>query len=250
MGRRLHIAAKQLTSALSSYAKRFDYLEVHLPAFGDEKSPTPLTPASLRRWRKQVPPTFEFGVVLGPNACRLRAGPALDAEVKEAIDVAAILEARCLLIRTPRDVTPTSLHKERLKKLADRFPRDVTHLVWEPQGIWETDEAAVVAKKLGLVLSVDPMRGPVPAGHVAYLRLRALGETRSFGPSALERMLEAVGPSRRDVYVVLETSSALSECKALRRLAQRAPSSREGGMGRLLRPRPIATVKVKDDEQE
>ena len=45
---------------------------------------------------------------------------------------------------------------------------------------------------------------PFPAGPVAYVRLRALGETRSYGPSALEKVVRAIGP-RRDAYVVFET---------------------------------------------
>ncbi len=249
MGRRLHIAAKQLSSSLSAYSKRFDFLEVSMPASGHEASPTPFTRSALRRWRKQVPPHFEFGVVVGPTASTLKVSPAFEDEVTAALTSAAALEARCIILRTPREVTPSALNIDRLGKLRDRFPRDVTNVIWEPQGVWETDAAAVVAKKLGLVLAVDPSRDPVPAGPVAYLRLRALGETRSFGPSALQRILESVGAQRRDVYFVFETSSALSECKALRRLAQEAPGRSEGGMARLVRPRALA-VKVKDDEQE
>lgn len=249
MARRIHIAAKQLTSAIGSYAKRFDYLEVHARAAGEDASPTPTTPASLRKWRKQVPPHFEFGVFLGPHASSLKPSPKLEDEVKYALEAAGALEARNFIIRTPRDVTPAQLYRDRLAKMRDRFPRDVVNVIWEPQGVWEIEDAAVVAKKLGLVLAVDPTRDPVPANPVAYLRLRALGETRSFGPSALERILEAVGTNRRDVYFVLETASALTECKQLRSIAQRAPSGRTGGMSRLVRPR-AAMVKVKDDEQE
>lgn len=249
MARRLHIAAKQLTSAIASYAKRFDYLEVHPRGAGEDASPTPTTVQALRRWRKQVPIAFEFGVFLGPIASTLKPSPRLEEEVKSALEAAHALEARNIVIRTPREVTPAPLQRERLAKMRDRFPRDVTNVVWEPQGVWEVDEAAVVAKNLNLVLAVDPTRDPVPANAVAYLRLRALGETRSYGPAALSRILDAVGVNRRDVYVVIETSSALTECKQLRSLAQQTASSRTGGMSRLVRPRP-AMVKVKDDEQE
>src|SRR5262249_39810235 len=103
------------------------------------------------------------------------------------------------------------------------------------------------AKKWGVVLAVDAAREPVPAGPVAYIRLRSLGEARSFGSTALERVVRAVG-ARRDAYVVLESSTALAECKRLRRLAQsvRAP---KGSGGRVVRPR-TTTMRVRDDEQE
>jgi hypothetical protein len=113
--------------------------------------------------------------------------------------------------------------------------------------VWEIDDAALAAKKWDIVLAVDPSRDPVPAGPVAYGRLRALGETRSYGASALERVVVAIGP-RRDAYVVFETDKALVEAKTLRRLAQGA-GKKVGGLGRVIRPR-AATVKVRDDEQE
>ena len=100
------------------------------------------------------------------------------------------------------------------------------------------------------MVAVDAAREPVPAGPVAYIRLRAMGETRSFGPSALERIVEAVG-DRRDVYAILETDSAMTEGKRLRALARSAAKTgggKVGGGGRLVRPR--GTIVVRDDEQE
>ena len=114
--------------------------------------------------------------------------------------------------------------------------------------MWEIEDAAVAAKKWGVVLAVDPTRDPVPAGPVSYARLRALGETRSFGGALLEKVVTSVG-TRRDAYVVLESEGALSECKRLRQLAQRSRSNTKGGMGRVVKPRG-AIVKVRDDEQE
>ena len=61
---RYHIGARRLESTLTAYAKRFDFLEVHMPKRGQ---PAP-TLTTLRRWRKQVPPHFDFSVVVGPAA--------------------------------------------------------------------------------------------------------------------------------------------------------------------------------------
>ena len=84
---------------------------------------------------------------------------------------------------------------------------------------------------------------------MAYLRLRALGETRAFGPIALERIVRAVG-ARRDVFAIVETDSALAEAKRLRQLVQsaRTPRGALGGGARLVRPR--GGIVVRDDEQE
>jgi uncharacterized protein YecE (DUF72 family) len=277
MATRFHIAAKDLRGPIAAYAKRFDLLEVRVVPVEDEDDeprtkrhghakptpkgakpaaakpppsskaePTP-TLATLKRWRKQVPPHFDFSVVAGPRLALLRPGPELERDLAVATLGVGALQARCLILRTPPEVTPSALWRERLAKVAERFPRDATHLVWEPTGLWETGDAAVVAKKLGLVLSVDASRDPVPIGNVAYVRLKALGETRSFSESTLDRVVRNIGP-RKDVFVVLETDTALVECKRLRRLAQRSRSSKEGGMSRLVRPR--GGIVVRDDEQE
>ncbi len=249
MSTRYHIGARRLESNLGSYAKRFDFLEVQMPAHG---RPAP-TPATLRRWRKQVPPHFDFSVVVGPAASELKSGAALDRDLEAAMAAADALQARCMLLVTPATVTPAATWRDRLAKVVGRLARDATLLAWEPRGLWETDDARRLAHKLGVVLAVDPLRDPVPEGPVSYTRLRALGETRSFGATALEKVVVAIG-ERRDAYVVIETASALAECKLLRRLTQ-GPSRAPGGMGRVIRPREGAaarasSLRVKDDEQE
>jgi uncharacterized protein YecE (DUF72 family) len=250
MSTRFHIAAKDLRGPITAYAKRFDFLEVTVvPAEngkGKEGGTEPVL-ATLRRWRKQVPPHFDFSVIGGPALGKLRPGQELERELAAATAGIAALQARCFVLRTPPDVTPSALARERLAKLVERFPRDVTHVVWEPSGLWETGDAAVLAKKIGVVLAVDAAREPVPVGNIAYVRLRALGETRSFSEATLERVVRGVGP-RKDAFVIIETDTALVECKRLRRLAQRSRASQEGGMGRLVRPR--GGIMVRDDEQE
>jgi uncharacterized protein YecE (DUF72 family) len=250
MSTRFHIAAKELKGAISAYAKRFDLLEVRVAlAEGGRGTKAEGVPslATLRKWRKQVPPHFAFSVVAGPHLSRIKQSAELEAELAGARAAIDALQARCFVLHTPPEVTPSALWRDRIAKVVERVPHDVTSFVWEPSGVWETADAAVLARSLGIVLAVDPAREPVPAGNVAYVRLRALGETRSFGPSALERVVHAIGP-RHDAYVVIETDSALQECKRLRRIAQRPRAHEHGGMGRLVRPR--GTFVVRDDEQE
>ena len=250
---RWHIGAKDLRGAITAYAKRFDLLEVRVTVDGkgttDPDGSAP-TQATLRRWRKGVPPPFDFSVVAGPELSKVKLTALAERELEAARKAMDVLQARCFVLRTPADVTPAAVWRDRIKKIVGRFPRDVTHVVWEPSGVWETEDAAAFAKSIDVVLAVDAAREPVPAGPVAYVRLRAMGETRSFGPSALERIVQAVG-DRRDVYAILETDSAMNEGKRLRALARTAAKSgggKLGGGGRLVRPR--GTIVVRDDEQE
>jgi uncharacterized protein YecE (DUF72 family) len=246
---RYHIGARRLESNLAAYAKRFDFLEVHMPARGQ---PAP-TVATLRRWRKQVPPHFDFSVVVGPAASLLRPGRELDDDLEAAMASADALQARCMLVVTPPQVTPAAVWRDRLEKVTVRLARDATLVAWEPRGLWEIDDARNLSRKLDVLLVVDPMRDTPAEGLVFYGRLRALGETRSFGSASLERVVATIGP-RRDAYVVIETQTALTECKRLRRIVQGGPRV-TGGMGRVIRPRELpaavaASLRVKDDEQE
>jgi uncharacterized protein YecE (DUF72 family) len=245
MPTRFHIGAKALRSNLGTYAKSFDFLEVKTGAAPREPAPTI---ATLRKWRKAVPPHFDFSVVAGPHLSMVKGGAALDEDLKNALAAVDALEARCILLPTPADVTPSNLWRDRMAKLVSRFSRDVTQVIWEPRGVWETEDAAVAARQWGIVLAVDAAREPVPAGPIAYVRLRALGETRSFGPAVLEKVAQAIG-DRRDAYVIFETDSALAESKRLRTVAKTLGAGARGGMGRVIRPRAL-TVKVRDDEQE
>src|SRR5437763_16841078 len=183
MTTRYHIGARRLESNLSAYAKRFDFLEVHMPSRGQ---PAP-THATLRKWRKQVPPHFDFSVILGPAASALKAGPELDRDLEEAMAAADVLQARCMLMVTPASVTPALVWRDRLARVAERIKRDATYVAWEPRGLWENEDARRLAQKLDVLLVVDPLRDTPAEGAVFYGRLRALGETRSFGATALER---------------------------------------------------------------
>ena len=90
MTTRWHIGAKQLRGAIASYAKRFDLLEVRVAppgpppmlrsgekprvhAKGEPPEDAGPNLATLRRWRKSVPPHFHFAVVAGPQLSRVRA---------------------------------------------------------------------------------------------------------------------------------------------------------------------------------
>jgi uncharacterized protein YecE (DUF72 family) len=247
MATRYHIGAKDLRGAIDAYAKRFDLLEVKLPTAEHPKLGP--TPATLRKWRKAVPPHFEFVVVLGASIGKLRPSPELETDLATALEAITILQSRMVLLPTPAEVTPTQLSRDRIGRLLERLPRDVTQVAWEPRGVWEVEDAAVFAKKSGIALVVDPTRDPIPTGPVAYGRLRALGESRSFGPAALERVADAIG-ERREAYVIIDSPTALTECKRLRSVAQRSRGAKEGGKGRVLRPRNTTTFKVRDDEQE
>ncbi len=245
MATRYHLGAKELRGALSTYAKRFGMLEVPLGI------PAAPSLATLRKYRKDVPPTFEFSLILPPAFSTPRPGPDLDAALASVTDAINALGARCVVLRTSLEVTPSQLWRTRVGALIDRLPRDVTNVAWEPSGLWEAEDVAAQAEAWKVVPIVDAAQQDVPRGPIAYLRMRALGETRNFGPTVLERVVEAIG-DRRDAYIVFETNKALDEAKALRRIvAARGRGLSASADARVVRPRVhSAGIRVPDDEQE
>ena len=213
MSTRFHIGAQGLRGNIAAYAKRFDLLEVR----ADTSSPTPV---ALRRWRKAVPPHFEFCVVAGPELAKLKASPALDRELAQAVEMITALQARCFLLPTPVEVTPEHAVARSARALARAPParRDLDRLgAARRLGARRTPRSP---RRNGASCCRWTRRVDRPA-RAGELRAAARARrTHSFGESALQRVVRAIG-NRRDAYVVLETTSALTEAKTLRRLSRR-----------------------------
>lgn len=236
---RPHVGLPALVGDLARYAEKFDLVEIRPVDGGTPK------PATLRSWRKKVSPGFVFSVVLPKVVGELKPTPELDQALATSLEVATAVQARCLVLATPPSVTPTELARKRLTALVERIPHDAVTLAWEPAGLWDLDEARLLAQKLGIVLVMDPVRDPAPAGPVAYFRLRGLGESTRLGPAAIERVVAAVR-ARREAFVVVEAAGGARVAAEIRRGAGRRETSSRGG-GTVVRPR--ATLHAEDEEQ-
>ncbi len=236
---RPHVGLATLEGDLERYAEKYDLLELRP---GDAAVPKP---ATLRAWRRKVPPSFVFSVVFPRAVAELKPTALLDSGLEHALAVAREVEARCLVIATPASITPTELNRKRLASLVERIPHDAVTLAWEPRGIWEVDEAAELADKLGLVLVVDAAREQAPKGAIAYFRLRGLGESSRLSPAVVDKVAAEL-ISRREAYVVIESHGPLAVAESLRKkTSRRASPPRQTGA--VLKPR--ATLHAEDEEQ-
>ena len=235
---RPHVGLATLEGNLERYAEKYDLLELRP---GDGVVPKP---ATLRAWRRKVPPSFVFSVVFPQPVSELKPSSALDEALEHALGVAREVEARCLVIATPPSITPTELNRKRLSALVERIPHDAVTLAWEPRGIWETDEAAELADKLGIVLVVDAAREPAPKGSIAYFRLRGLGESARLSPAVVDKVADEL-VARREAYVVIESNGPLAIAESLRKKASRRASPVR--QGTVLKPR--TTLHAEDEEQ-
>lgn len=241
---RILVGLPNLIGKLEGYAQRFDLLEVHP---GDAPLPAP---SKLRGWRKRVPPSFAFSVVLPRLVGELGTTAAAQAALAQALEVARALEARCIVLATPPTVRPTSANRKRLAELVAKLPREGVVRCWEPSGLWEPADVAVTARDAALVPVFDAATENLPGGPIAYTRLRSLGKTTALGPSLLERVAARLH-GRREAFVVVEGKRDAARVRAglgaEQKRAAAAPHARGGGTV-VVRPasRPLA---AEDEEQ-
>jgi uncharacterized protein YecE (DUF72 family) len=241
---RLLVGLPALHGDLEKYATRFELVELRLSTEGGASAPKP---ATLRKWRKAVPPSFVFSVVLPRAVAALTPGPALDAELASALETAAALEARCLVLQTPPEVRPTAANKKRLAALFDRIPREGTVRCWEPSGLWERDETIATARAIG-VLPVLDVAHEVPApGLILYTRLRALGKSSALGAAAVERIAERLR-RRRESFVVVEGTAA--EAQRIKAALATALTQKPGRAVGVTVVRAATSTLVAEDEEQ
>jgi len=244
--------------ALDVYGRRFDVLEVAADAA--IKTPT------LRKWRKDAGTRLDFSIVVPAALALVRPTPALDEGLERTLAMQRVLHARHILIATPVDVTPAPLPRERLSKVVERLraglgeARDLVTIAWGPRGVWELEEAARFAKKLGVDLCADPLadpREPFWDPTLRYVRVTTVGGRTELPPSRIRALAELLAAAERDDaaanrpagrVVVLDTPHAARELKQLKSLVERELDrgpTRGGGM--VISPR---SRDLDDDEEE
>jgi uncharacterized protein YecE (DUF72 family) len=194
---RLLVGLPALKGDLESYQGRFDMVEIRPVDTTVPRSST------LRKWRRSVPPGFVFSVVLPRVVGELSQGAALDQALATSLEVAATLEARCVVLQTPAAVRPTAANRKRLAAIFERIPPEGTVRCWEPAGMWEREDVIATARSIGIIPVFDAAREVLAPGPLAYTRLRALGRSAILGATTIERVADRLR-KRREAFVVVE----------------------------------------------
>lgn len=240
---RLLVGLPSLKGDIQKYKDRFDLVELR-PI--DSSLPRVTT---LRKWRKAVPPGFVFSVVLPRVVGELATGSELDAALSTSLEVAAVLEARCIVLQTPASFRPTATNRKKLAALFERLPAEGVVRCWEPSGIWERDDIVATARTAKAVPVLDVARDAPPPGPIVYTRLRALGKSSSLGAAALERVADRLR-GRREVFLVVEGDRAAQIKSQLATSLARKPE-RSTASAVVVRPTMTmpSTLVAEDEEQ-
>lgn len=236
---RVYIGTRVMQGAIERYAKKFNLLELRV----DPQKP--VSSRTLNRWRKSVPPTFAFSVVLPSIVADLRSSKQADEALDLSLQTAALLQSPVVLIANPTSVTPTASNRAKLERLVRRLPHDVTKIAWEPAGLWEPETSRRIAANLGLLLVGDASKESVAPGSVAYTRIRGLGDYRRLSVARIDKMVERLR-GYRELFVVVETDGPAAIASAIR-----AAATDDGIADRVPRARYVEyQLQAEDEEQE
>jgi hypothetical protein len=187
--------------------------------FAEMSLPPPLPrPATLARWRSNLPEGFAMALVAPRPTYVSRQGPLrFDADLEAAVDWLAAagqaLAVMALVLETGAELTTGQRDRDRLAAYVEHLrQRHDGTIVWAPTGLWEPDEAAAMALRLGLTYAFDPLEGPPPAGPLAYAHLRAVGGRQRLTEGMLEDALTQLGQAEAsDAYLALDSSRSFRE---------------------------------------
>ncbi len=179
-----------------AYAARFHLVEVQQTFYH------PPMLATARKWRKEMPPDFDFTLkawqlitheAKSPTYRRLRrkltpeeqrqAGffqqtPLVHQAWETSREIAQVLAARIILFQCPASFTSTPEHVAHLRRFFEETEREAFHFAWEPRGAWPRELVADLCRDLGLIAAVDPFATPPFPGSLAYFRLHGRGGYR------------------------------------------------------------------------
>ncbi len=238
---RLLVGLPALQGDLEKYKTRFDLLELR------PVDTTVPRPGTLRKWRKLVGPSFVFSIVLPKAVGDLSPGTALDAALAESLEIAAAIEARCIVLQTPATVRPTAANRKRLAAVFEKIAPEGIVRCWEAQGMWEREDVLETARSIGALPVLDAARDALPTGPIAYTRLRALGKSAALGSATLDKVADRLR-KRREAFVIVDGASGEAmRVKTALNAAMAQKGARSAGP---LVVRPSAPTLVAEDEEQ
>lgn len=178
------------TIGAAAYFKQFPVVEVQ-QTFYD-----PPSIATLEKWRRQAPASFEFTMKawqvithLGdsPTYRRMRR-PMTERERGEAgafrmnettlgawrttLEARDALDATAILFQCPASFRPTDDNVAAMRSFLGRIDRPSgARLLWEPRGKWPNEIVAALCRELDLIHAVDPFVRPSLTPELLYWRL-------------------------------------------------------------------------------
>lgn len=212
------------------YFEKHGLLELHPPLSFPRA-------ATLQRWRAGIPAHCEVALAVTRRAHGGKDG-ALRFDkagartwLEESI---AALAPRFVVLSTGPELSTGSRDRALLARFVEEVRGKGPLVVWQPRGLWETEEAARYAREIGCQIALDLLgasAGPrVPGARelmgleaeipeakgVAYGRIEALGTHARLGDGHLRRALdEGLATGADELRLVVQSEDALRKATRL-----------------------------------
>lgn len=173
---------------------------------------------TLNRWRVESPRGFAFILHADPLLCQELARAAdqneeqLSDELRRAwqhtLDKAQALAARAILIKTPPHFAPGTASRALISAFANELrPSFSRPLIWEAQGIWDTEQTRQWAADLGLTYAYDPfiaLREEIGllSGDGAFILTERAGMRREFDRFDISGLLDQLHSYNRAFFLL------------------------------------------------
>src|SRR5258708_5010367 len=156
---------------------------------------------TIRRWRREAPPGFEFAL-LAPREIGqegFREGKVTETALRGLLDVAKELDAHTAVFVAPTDFTASRVNKVAVKDFLASVRKKFKRIVWEPPPAWDADEAQKIAAGSGATAARDPLaRGPT-APTSGYYRLPGpAGHKSRYEDPAIEKLAVIAHAARNE----------------------------------------------------
>jgi uncharacterized protein YecE (DUF72 family) len=204
----LHISCLGLAARQAAYWAKFTSLE--LPDDAVES----MTKKTLARWRRQAPEGADFVPFVSPGVAAAGfTGAAAETAWAKTREVAEILRADTVILRTPARFRPTAANRARFEAFWRARLPDGMVLAWWAEGLWDsqTEDRDALCAALGMIPVVDPLAldddESLPSGARFYWRLRGTrGLQAGFSDYQLDRLVEWVEPRERGHIVFTDVA--------------------------------------------
>jgi uncharacterized protein YecE (DUF72 family) len=198
------------------YFKEYLFVEVqetHLAVPG---------PGTVRRWRREAPPGFEFAL-LGPREIAqegFRDGKVIETALKTLGEVAKELAAKTAVFVAPQDFPQSRANRTALRDFLKNVRKQFETIVFDSGPAWNPEESDELAEETQTLSTRDPLHHGLSKRKAAYYRLPGpAGHKSRYEDPAIERLAGiAQAGGEQDATYVFTNVDMFADAKRFKRI--------------------------------
>lgn len=197
------------------YFKEYQFVEIQ------ETHRAPPGAGTVRRWRREAPPDFEFAV-LGPREITqeaFRPGKVVETALIALKEVATELRARTAVFTAAPDFAPSRPNRAALREFLGIAATRFDTVIFEPGLAWNADDADALAEETGTLAARDPLQQGPSRRKVAYYRMPGpAGHKSRYEDPAIERLAQiAQGKPNEAAHYIFTNVDMFADAKRFKK---------------------------------